>query len=1397
MARVTQLGAEVLATATAGAARVTQLGAEVLANQPATAARVTQLGAEVLANQPATAARITQLGVEVLASSTSVEVSGDIAATTPSVVQALTGSVEVQGDITQTTPSATQKASGSEGAIGNIAQTTPSITQSATNVPNAPVHEDTQSTDYATGTSHTVTKPTGTVEGDLLILTFHVTNNSSSTNTVPTGFVPLFNGHGTANYRSSGIYWKLATDSEPTDYTVTTSTSAAAFVSISRFSNVDQICPIGPVRASSAQTTDWNTPALDIDGECIVYRAILVNDNTTITEDAEVTELATGVTSLGSDGTIGVGIDNDTYFDGDTTPSHGWTSFGNENGNGNGFLVSAAIYGTGESGAVTPVPVIESQSDLNQVVTTTVQVTPPTGIEQNDLILFLLTIADDVDFSITGFTTLAESSFGTSTDRYQIMYKIATDSEPATYTLTNVPGSQSEYVGTMLRISGVDIVSPIEDHVLDPAVSAVEDTYPSVTSSSGSLIIRGEFHDNDTSALATYIRPQSSTTVHFDDDNFGDDYGIVVTQGPGVDSGTEPERYLYTSDGGVQEVLPFTLSLRPLAPVVAGDIIQTTPSVTQEVFETSRESDASQTTPSVTSAASGQVGYFPVFESATTSGPTSGTSYVITKPSGTVEGDLLILTFTDNDLLQNLSSDVTIPSGFNVAIDDRYDSERNRFTAWKLATASEPTDYTITGTVSKVGMVSLSRFSNVDQNAPIGEVRRYTDVTANNTSDLDTPALTADGDCLIFRRGLIEAFDDSIVADSGVTEIANLNTSGISVSMIAGYDDVAYVSGTAVPAQGWTASIADGTDTATLAIYGPNQSRVTVPVPVVESQTDFEELAASSFTVDKPTGTVENDLLLIAGIDVDSETALSVSGFTTIGSGDVDGFSYYLAYKVAGASEPASYTVTANSVGSFSVGSLFRISGINTTDPIDASVFNPTVLTRTDIPSPAITTTGRALIMRGLLVDDLGPDGVGNVNDSGVQLFRDKTNSGNGNVGNMFLYAAPGPDTGIASERTFTPFSSGSTGEFNYKAFTIAIAGGVVEPTGDISQTTPSTVQTLTGEVIVEGDISQTTPPATQQANAGANVIDIITPSVVQSLTGGSDRLGDIVQTTPPITQALISEDDVVGDIGQTTSGGYTQSLIGASYSQAVVTQTTPMVSQSLTAGIDALAVAGNEFEFTQNAQFEHGRGFVSDLEFTQLVEFSTETSDALTSTVVFEQSVQATRPVPDGACPTKYYSPISTTLSDATLKGSRFRVTSSGIACPDVVPIQNTVFGYPYGSPTTTLTLSNPEFGNATVLEESTSIVRLRNGKVTVFRDPQWPSYFKHSYQFNLGCRDPSIQSILDFLKESLGQEIQITDYEGRLWKSVITNPNTPVSQQHTNLVVFGLDVEGELIAW
>jgi len=148
-------------------------------------------------------------------------------------------------------------------------------------------------------------------------------------------------------------------------------------------------------------------------------------------------------------------------------------------------------------------------------------------------------------------------------------------------------------------------------------------------------------------------------------------------------------------------------------------------------------------------------------------------------------------------------------------------------------------------------------------------------------------------------------------------------------------------------------------------------------------------------------------------------------------------------------------------------------------------------------------------------------------------------------------------------------------------------------------------------------------------------------------------------------------------------------------------------------------------------------------------------------------------------------YSPFIGTSTDSTLP------TPPRPTGPTLVKQNNIQFTY--GA--TTLVLRGPEFGN----RDSLKFVRInresRGGTLTIYADPIWPQVQTILVEF-YGLYETESQLALDFIKESLGKEIELRDWEGRSWKGVITNPDTPIirNSKNNNTLSLELDIQSSV---
>lgn len=153
----------------------------------------------------------------------------------------------------------------------------------------------------------------------------------------------------------------------------------------------------------------------------------------------------------------------------------------------------------------------------------------------------------------------------------------------------------------------------------------------------------------------------------------------------------------------------------------------------------------------------------------------------------------------------------------------------------------------------------------------------------------------------------------------------------------------------------------------------------------------------------------------------------------------------------------------------------------------------------------------------------------------------------------------------------------------------------------------------------------------------------------------------------------------------------------------------------------------------------------------------------------------------------------------------------------PTIIPTQAGItLTYPRESPTSTLLLEIPNFGN----EDTWNFTRIdrttRGNDRKIFSDPKWAKFERLTFTMSGNTADctAGIDEIIAFLNVSLMKEIGFTDWEGRTWKGFIVAPETEVSEtvdgfslqiifegeltvlevQHGELnVIHGQDVNGE----
>lgn len=111
-----------------------------------------------------------------------------------------------------------------------------------------------------------------------------------------------------------------------------------------------------------------------------------------------------------------------------------------------------------------------------------------------------------------------------------------------------------------------------------------------------------------------------------------------------------------------------------------------------------------------------------------------------------------------------------------------------------------------------------------------------------------------------------------------------------------------------------------------------------------------------------------------------------------------------------------------------------------------------------------------------------------------------------------------------------------------------------------------------------------------------------------------------------------------------------------------------------------------------------------------------------------------------------------------------------------------------------TTIVLRNPDFGEGQGFEASRINRKTRAGDILIFRDPSWPKSKILRYTFS-HLNETQAHQLIDFVENTLGQEITLVDFEGRTWLGIIRTPATNIIQQARKSFSAEFEFEGDLV--
>jgi hypothetical protein len=222
----------------------------------------------------------------------------------------------------------------------------------------------------------------------------------------------------------------------------------------------------------------------------------------------------------------------------------------------------------------------------------------------------------------------------------------------------------------------------------------------------------------------------------------------------------------------------------------------------------------------------------------------------------------------------------------------------------------------------------------------------------------------------------------------------------------------------------------------------------------------------------------------------------------------------------------------------------------------------------------------------------------------------------------------------------------------------------------------------------------------------------------------------------------------------------------------------------------DTLALVSS---FNTEQHIRHPMTIVSDVDVEQIKPMSSTLAieQALQVTVIYNRSLETEM---DLSQTLAYFLPNDASECNFSpfIGGGDVEYTLPDTTAP-VFGSATLTLTYPYVAPTTTLVLRNPDFGNNDRLSFQRINRVTRGGTLVVFADPNWPKQEVLSVQVSW-LKATEARDLLDFIEDSLGQEIGLLDWEGNQWRGIITTPDAAITHNGRHNRVISFEFEGEL---
>ena len=235
-------------------------------------------------------------------------------------------------------------------------------------------------------------------------------------------------------------------------------------------------------------------------------------------------------------------------------------------------------------------------------------------------------------------------------------------------------------------------------------------------------------------------------------------------------------------------------------------------------------------------------------------------------------------------------------------------------------------------------------------------------------------------------------------------------------------------------------------------------------------------------------------------------------------------------------------------------------------------------------------------------------------------------------------------------------------------------------------------------------------------------------------------------------------------------------------YTHIKTTATAKSVTSSLTFGQTIADSRGMDHTigFSQTIAVEVTHNITSTLAFTQTIGIIKVSNLFVTSTINL-QSVLAHTYNESSINVLCTYTPFigETTDPDAP--------SPPQLTPPTLIPLSEITLSVEGSS----VTLRNPNLGN----RDRSGFQRInretRGGTLIVYSDPVWPKTQTLILEFS-GLSETKAQEFLTFIAYSLGQNIELEDWEGNLWGGIIVSPQNPIIREGDCNISVSIEFEG-----